>query len=96
MRALTASTHKALLQVGDRAVINWVVDPLLAHGVTDLTVVTGYRSDELRAHLGNTYGDSSFEFVHNERDAQTNNRADREGQPSRPQAHVREPAGRSR
>lgn len=73
MRPLSKDTHKTLLPIGDRLVIDWILDALLANGIRDLTVVTGYRADDIRAHLEQAYPTLDIGFVHNARYAQTNN-----------------------
>src|SRR5919202_6520976 len=73
MRPLTYSTHKTMLKIGDRTVIEWIIDALLEVGITDLTVVTGYRASDLNAHLDRLYPDLAIRYIHNDRYGQTNN-----------------------
>jgi len=73
MRPLTDATHKTLLEVGGRTVIQWIVDALLENGVRELIVVTGYRAEQLREHLAAVYPGLKIDYVHNERYARTNN-----------------------
>jgi histidinol-phosphate/aromatic aminotransferase/cobyric acid decarboxylase-like protein/choline kinase len=73
MRPLTDTTHKTLLEVGGRTVIQWIFDALLANGVDDVVVVTGYRDQQLREHLDASYPNLKVAYVHNDRYAQTNN-----------------------
>jgi NDP-sugar pyrophosphorylase family protein len=62
MLPLTRTTHKTLLEVKGRAVIERIIDPLLANGVTDITLVTGYLAEEMRAHLSAAYPDLSLTY----------------------------------
>ena len=73
MRPLTDHTHKTLLEVAGRTVIQWIVDALLENGIRELVIVTGYRAEELRAYLDATYSDLRITYIHNERYTQTNN-----------------------
>jgi histidinol-phosphate/aromatic aminotransferase/cobyric acid decarboxylase-like protein/CTP:phosphocholine cytidylyltransferase-like protein len=73
MRPFTDTTHKTLLRIGDRTVIQWIVDALVANGVGELVVVTGYMATELQQSIDAAYPDLSITYVHNERYAQTNN-----------------------
>ena len=73
MRPLSDHTHKTLLKVGSRTVIQWIVDALLENGVRELVVVTGYRAEELRDYLNASYPELDVHYIHNERYARTNN-----------------------
>ena len=73
MRPFSDATHKTLLQVGERTVIQWIVDALVENGVIELIVVTGYRSEQLRSYLNASYPALTITYIHNSRYAQTNN-----------------------
>jgi histidinol-phosphate/aromatic aminotransferase/cobyric acid decarboxylase-like protein/choline kinase len=73
MRPLSDATHKTLLQVGGRTVIQWIVDALLENGIDQLAVVTGYRAEELRDYLNAAYPGLAIAYIHNDRYARTNN-----------------------
>jgi histidinol-phosphate/aromatic aminotransferase/cobyric acid decarboxylase-like protein/choline kinase len=73
MRPLSDTTHKTLLKVGGRTVIQWIVDALLENGVDQLVVVTGYRAQDLRSHLDAVYPGLAVTYIHNDRYARTNN-----------------------
>jgi histidinol-phosphate/aromatic aminotransferase/cobyric acid decarboxylase-like protein/choline kinase len=73
MRPLTDAQHKTLLEVGGRTIIGRILDCLESVGVTRVAVVTGYRAEELEAHLLAHHPRCSFEFVRNERYRETNN-----------------------
>ncbi len=73
MRPLTGTTHKTLLKIQDRTVIQWIVDALLENGINDIVVITGYQAEELRAHLAEAYPALRITYIHNERYARTNN-----------------------
>lgn len=73
MRPLTDTIHKTLLPVGDRTILEWIVDGLAAQRISRITVVTGYRAAEVRAFLMARYPDQPITYIHNPRFAQTNN-----------------------
>jgi histidinol-phosphate/aromatic aminotransferase/cobyric acid decarboxylase-like protein/choline kinase len=73
MRPLTNQTHKTLLNVAGRTIIERIVDGLVDNGITDIAIVTGYRREELTAFLTSNFPDVRFSFVHNARYDETNN-----------------------
>jgi histidinol-phosphate/aromatic aminotransferase/cobyric acid decarboxylase-like protein/choline kinase len=73
MRPLTDTVHKTLLRVGDATIIDRIVSSLHEHGIDDVVVGTGYRADELTAHLKANHDKTRFTFVHNDRYRETNN-----------------------
>jgi histidinol-phosphate/aromatic aminotransferase/cobyric acid decarboxylase-like protein/choline kinase len=75
MRPLTDTTHKALLKIGDETVLARIILNLLEVGVTRITLVTGYRSEDLRGHLGQRFPGQAFDYVHNADFRTTNNLA---------------------
>jgi histidinol-phosphate/aromatic aminotransferase/cobyric acid decarboxylase-like protein/choline kinase len=75
MRPLTDTTHKTLLKIGDETVLSRIILNLLEVGVTRITLVTGYRADDLRAHLDQRFPGHAFDYVHNPDFRTTNNLA---------------------
>jgi len=73
MRPLTDSAHKTLLKVGGVAIIDRIINGLVDSGISDIVIVTGYRADELKAHLLDKYSEVNFKFIHNSRYRETNN-----------------------
>lgn len=73
MRPLTNETHKTLLEISGKTVIQRIIDALLPFDLTDITIVTGYRNAEIKAYLGETYPDLDIQYIHNERYRETNN-----------------------
>ena len=49
---LTESTPKPLLHVGDRPILQRLVESCAEHGFTRITLAVGYRADMIRAHFG--------------------------------------------
>jgi dTDP-glucose pyrophosphorylase len=52
MGALTATTPKPLLRLNGRPIIEYILGGLHAAGVGDAIVVSGYRGEQIEAHLG--------------------------------------------
>ena len=73
MRPLTDTTHKTLIEIGGRTVIDRLLDALVANGIRRVVVVTGYRAEDLRGHLARRNDQFEFTYVHNARWADTNN-----------------------
>ena len=73
MQPLSAGCHKALLPIAGTTILGRIVDSLLAVGVSDIVIVTGYRADDVRSFLQDRYPHVAFSFVHNARYADTNN-----------------------
>ena len=73
MYPLTEETHKCLLPVGDSTLIDRMLEGLLQVGVSEVMLLTGYRHDQLRGHLGDAYKGMRLSYVFNERFEDTNN-----------------------
>ena len=73
MSPLTDNTHKTLLKVNGEAIMDRIVSSLIQNGVNKIVIVTGYRSEELTAHLRINFENVEFEFIHNDRYRETNN-----------------------
>ena len=67
LRPLTDSKPKCLLTVAGKTLLQRTVDAMLQAGITEFVVVTGYRADQIRDFLNNTYRSSllTFHFLHN-------------------------------
>lgn len=73
MRPLSDDTHKALLTVGETTILGRIVEGLHGIGVRRITVVTGYRADEVRAYLLDRFPDGGLRFLENADYLTTNN-----------------------
>ena len=73
MRPLTDSEHKALLRIGGQAIIDRMVNGLVANGITKIIVATGYLARRLESHLKSTHPMVEFRFVENPSYDTTNN-----------------------
>src|SRR3989338_2616599 len=52
---LTEKYPKALLPVGDKRVIEHILEALVASGITKVIVVVGYRKEAVMSYLGNEH-----------------------------------------
>lgn len=67
LRPLTDTKPKCLLTVAGKTLLQRTVEAMLQAGITEFVVVTGYRADQIRDFLNNTYRSSllTFHFLHN-------------------------------
>jgi choline kinase len=72
LQPLTEGTPKTLLTVNDRPILGHILEALVATGYRRVTVVTGYKADQVRKFCSQ-YDQLSFEFVHSETFEETNN-----------------------
>ncbi len=74
LRPLTANTPKCLLKVGQRTLLGRSMDALIAAGIHEFVIVTGYLHEQIETFVRQTYGESiSVRFIHNKDFETTNN-----------------------
>lgn len=73
LRPLTDERPKCLLTVGQRTLLERTVDGILAAGIRELVVVTGYRAQMIRDFLTSHYPDLTIHFIDNPDYAHNNN-----------------------
>jgi histidinol-phosphate/aromatic aminotransferase/cobyric acid decarboxylase-like protein/CTP:molybdopterin cytidylyltransferase MocA len=73
MKPLTDAQHKTLLLIDGKTLIDRLLAGLEAAGVRSLLIVTGYRADEVEAHVLARFARLNPRFVRNVRWAETNN-----------------------
>jgi len=73
MRPLSDTCHKALLPVGGTRIIDRIMDALASVGVGTVTVVTGYRADDIEKAIRSAHPGLEVQFVHNPAYLETNN-----------------------
>ena len=73
LRPLTDDRPKCLLTVGSRTLLQRTVDSLVAAGITELVVVTGYRANMVREFLTEHYPSLTIHFIDNPDYAHNNN-----------------------
>ena len=62
LRPMTSRTPKALVKIGGKSIITYPINALRAAGISDLTVVVGYRADEITDYLAGLYPDLNFSY----------------------------------
>lgn len=73
LRPLTDERPKCLLKVGERTLLQRTVDAMLAAGIRELVVVTGYRANMIRDFLTETYPSFNIHLIDNPDYAHNNN-----------------------
>lgn len=73
MRPLTDQCHKTLLEVGGKTIMGRILEGLLANGITEVCIVTGYRADEVEDYVTREFSHLRCTFIRNERFDTTNN-----------------------
>ena len=73
LRPLTNDRPKCLLQVGERCLLQRTMDALLANGINEWVVVTGYRGDMIRQFLDTHYPQCTIHYKDNPDFETTNN-----------------------
>ncbi len=73
LRPLTDSVPKCLLEVGPGTILGMTIENLIANGIGDVVIVTGYRGDQIRAYVRESFPALDAEFVTNDRYEETNN-----------------------
>jgi len=70
---LTAECPKCMLSVGGRSLIEWQIDALSAAGIDRVSVVVGYRADQVERLLTQRYGAGRITLIDNPKFAETDN-----------------------
>jgi choline kinase len=73
LRPLTDHIPKCLLEPGGRPILGMALESLIANGIGDVVLVTGYREDRIRAYVHDAYPALDVKFVTNTRFEDTNN-----------------------
>ncbi len=74
LRPLTLTTPKSLLKVGERSLLQRSMDALIANGVKEFCVVTGYLHEMIEDFVRKQYADSiKVNFIYNRVYETTNN-----------------------
>lgn len=73
LRPLTDHTPKCLLKVGEKNILSYTMDHLLAHDINEIIIVTGYLQEQIRDFIADAYFAVDVKFIYNELYANTNN-----------------------
>ena len=69
----TKENTKCMLEINGKTLIEHVLDMVNNVGLTELTLVVGYKKDNLIAHLGNKYKNVNIHYIENPVFDKTNN-----------------------
>jgi choline kinase len=75
LRPLTNETPKCLLEVGGVPILRRAIDNLVACGISELVLVTGFHAEKIQAAVGAWFPSLQVTWLHNEVWATTNNSA---------------------
>lgn len=74
LRPLTNHTPKCLLRIGQRSLLQRSMDALMANGIREFVIVTGYLHEQIEQFVAQQYGNSiEVTFIYNEVYDSTNN-----------------------
>ncbi len=73
LRPLTDLVPKCLLEVGGGTILGLTLENLIANGIADIIIVTGYREALIREYVGESFPALDVEFIRNDSFATTNN-----------------------
>lgn len=72
IRPLTNNTHKSLLKVGNRTILEMMISNILNSGITEIIVVTSYMNEKLKQVIAGQFHNISFQYVYNKEYLVTN------------------------
>jgi dTDP-glucose pyrophosphorylase/CBS domain-containing protein len=65
--SLTETTPKPLLPVGDKPILERIIEGLCKHGVVDIWLTTHYQAEQIRAHFGDgSKWGARIHYIHEE------------------------------
>jgi choline kinase len=73
LRPLTNNTPKCLLKVGDESILELTIENLVANGINEIIIVTGFLDYQIRDFMSSRFPDLKIVFCHNELYESTNN-----------------------
>jgi choline kinase len=62
LKPLTANTPKSLVEIDGKPIITYPIDALVAAGISDISVVVGYRADVVKNNIENLYPSINFSY----------------------------------
>ena len=67
LQPLTENTPKPLLPVGDKPILERIIEGLCRHGIRDIWLTTHYQAEQIRAHFGDGHKwTAHIHYVHEE------------------------------
>jgi len=73
LRPLTDTMPKCLLQIGQKCLLQRAFDSLIANGISEFVIVTGYRHEQIEEFLATHYSELQITCIYNNVYASTNN-----------------------
>lgn len=62
---LTGNIPKTLLRVGDKTILEYLLDNFSKCGLTDVLIVVGYKGDMIEKKIGDKYKNCRITYIHN-------------------------------
>ena len=62
LRPLTSATPKSLVEIDGKSIITYPIDALVAAGISDISIVVGYRANEITGYLKKQYPSLNFSY----------------------------------
>lgn len=66
IRPLTDNTPKSLLKVGEKTILERMIDNLIAVEIKEIAVVTGYLEEQIKDFISQKYPDLKVTFIRND------------------------------
>jgi choline kinase len=73
LRPLTNNTPKCLLKVGSKSILELTIENLIANGINEIIIVTGFLDFQIKDFLNSRFPELNIIFCHNELYESTNN-----------------------
>jgi choline kinase len=73
LRPLTDTKPKCLIEVGGKTILERTINNLVANGITEIVIVTGYLDGRIRSFIDSRFPRCTVTIVQNERYETTNN-----------------------
>jgi histidinol-phosphate aminotransferase len=73
LHPLTLNIPKCLLEVDGKKILERSINNILASGITEIIIVTGFLNEMIENFVQDIYPKVKFTFIHNERYKETNN-----------------------
>ncbi|MEK6932610.1 MAG: phosphocholine cytidylyltransferase family protein [Nanoarchaeota archaeon] len=73
LRPYTKDNPKCLVKIGDKTIIEHMLDNISEHNISEVIIVVGYKKDSVINRLGNKYKNCNIGYITNEDYIKTNN-----------------------
>lgn len=72
IRPLTNKTHKSMLKIGDKTILERMVGSLMHLGIKDVAIITGYLEDQIKQFVSKEFPSTNVTYIKNEKYLDTN------------------------